>query len=156
MTNQTGQAHGDQRIAHLVNHWSSTLRAHGYRLTPPRQVLLTIVVTHPGSFSSVELLGIAQTHYPKLGLATIYRTLETFEQLGVVPRLHDTQGCHHYMACREAATHAPPLLHCHNCGRLEYLEGASLQAFIDYLIAQSDYQIDQYWLQLSDLCRECH
>lgn len=59
------------------------LMAVGKRVTPDRELLIDIIQRNP----HIDALGIhrlAQRKKPRIGLATVYRTLHLLEELGVV------------------------------------------------------------------------
>lgn len=87
------------------------LRQQGYRLTPQRLLVLSIVNDSNGHLGVNEVFRRAKESYPYLDIATVYRTLNLFKRLGVVTevaigdRLHyeatDPSGRHHHMVCQD-------------------------------------------------------
>ena len=87
------------------------LRQQGYRLTPQRLLVLSIVADGGDHMGVDEVFRRAKESYPYLDIATVYRTLNLFKRLGVVTevaigdRLHyeatDPSGRHHHMVCRD-------------------------------------------------------
>jgi Fur family ferric uptake transcriptional regulator len=87
-----------------------TLRDQGYRLTPQRLLVLSIVAEGGDHMGVDEVFRRAQEAYPYMDIATVYRTLHLFKKLGVVTevaigdRLHyeltDPNGKHHHMVCQ--------------------------------------------------------
>ena len=87
-----------------------SLRDKGYRLTPQRLIVLSIVAKARGHLGVDEVFERAKEAYPYMDIATVYRTLHLFKSLGVVTevaigdRLHyeltDPNGRHHHMVCR--------------------------------------------------------
>ena len=94
----------------------------------------------------------ARRRHPQLGLVSVYRTLETLEQLGLVQRLHQPEGCEAFIPAGEGHRH---LLVCQRCGLIKYFEGDDLEPLIDTISQKSGYQIRQHWLQLFGLCPQC-
>jgi len=60
----------------------------------------------------------AKAEHLKLGMATIYRTLEMLEELGLMQRLHDGKGCHGYLPDDSRGGLQPPVRSEPNAGRL--------------------------------------
>jgi len=78
------------------------------RLTPQRRALLDQIADHEGSFTAVELFQEARQREPKLGLATVYRTVELLRRTGCVRQLvgdarpgyvRCEPGHHHHLVC---------------------------------------------------------
>ena len=88
----------------------ATLRDQGYRLTPQRLLVLSIVADGNKHMGVDEVFRQAKEAYPYMDIATVYRTLHLLKKLGVVTevaigdRLHyeltDAHGPHHHMVCR--------------------------------------------------------
>ncbi|MDP7586869.1 MAG: transcriptional repressor [SAR202 cluster bacterium] len=87
-----------------------TLRHNGHRLTPQRLIVLSTIASGDGHMGVDEVFQVAKESYPYMDIATVYRTLHLFKDLGVVTevaiddRLHfeltDLDGHHHHMVCR--------------------------------------------------------
>jgi Fur family ferric uptake transcriptional regulator len=99
-----------------------------------------------------EVFRRAQLAYPYMDIATVYRTLHLFKNLGVVTevaigdRLHyelkDPNGHHHHMVCRE----------CHGAYNLSphYLE-----EFRSILIKEFGFEPDLDHFAVSGVCADC-
>ena len=87
-----------------------SLRDQGYRLTPQRLLVLSIVAEGGGHMGVDEVFRRAKEAYPYMDIATVYRTLHLLKKLDVVTevaigdRLHyeltDPNGRHHHMVCQ--------------------------------------------------------
>lgn len=136
-----------------IEHWLTRLRASGYRLTEARRILVEMMATSGRPLSAQQLFDLAQAAYPELGMATVYRTLEKLDELDLVQRVHDSHGCHTYIAATVEAQSAVVI--CRQCGRLDLVDEALVQWLLQQFQRQSQYQIQHYWLQLSGLCTAC-
>ncbi len=86
------------------------LRQKGHRLTPQREMILSVICECGGHFTADEILQRAQERYPYLGKSAVYRTLELLTRLGVVNQTDFGQGRveyelhqhphHHHLLCR--------------------------------------------------------
>jgi len=85
------------------------------RLTPQRRAVLEAVASLPGRFTIVELYDRARRSYPRLGLATTYRTIDLLRRTGSVRPLpgEDKPA---YVRCRPGHHHH---LVCLSCGAVE-------------------------------------
>ena len=136
----------------LVEVWLDSLQDSGYRLTAPRLAIVSIVANSPRALDAIEIYDLGRDEYPRLGLVTVYRTLEKLEQLGLVQRVHQPDGCNMYLRAPEGHEH---LLMCKSCGQMEYFRGDDLTKLIDDTSRGSGYQIQEHWLQLLGLCASC-
>jgi Fe2+ or Zn2+ uptake regulation protein len=87
-----------------------------------------------------------------LGLVSVYRTLEKLEELRLVQRVHQPQGCQAFIAAGEGHQH---FLLCQRCGRVTFFEGDDLEKLIGKISNKTGYQIREHWLQLFGLCENC-
>jgi Fur family ferric uptake transcriptional regulator len=132
--------------------WLDCLQDSGYRLTAPRRAIVAIIVNSPRALDAIEIYDLGRAEHPRLGLVTVYRTLEKLEQLGLVQRVHQPDGCNMYLRAPEGHEH---LLSCKSCGRMEYFSGDDLSQLIKEVSQRSGYQIQEHWLQLFGLCSSC-
>ncbi|MEJ2711554.1 MAG: Fur family transcriptional regulator [Anaerolineales bacterium] len=134
--------------------WLDCLHENGYRLTAPRQAVVDVIASSPRLLTPLEVYELARERHPKLGLVTVYRTVEKLEELGLIQRVHQPSGCQAFIATAPGHQH---LLICQNCGRVEYFSGDREK--MDDLIAEvghdSGFQIKDHWLQLFGVCSEC-
>ncbi|MDD5466727.1 MAG: Fur family transcriptional regulator [Anaerolineales bacterium] len=134
--------------------WLVNLQAHGYRLTAPRRAVVEVISLSQHLLTPLDIFELARARYPRLGLVTVYRTVEKLEELGLIQRVHQPSGCQAFIAAFSGHQH---LLICQRCGRVEFFSGD--QATINTLAAEvsshSGYAIEEHWLQLFGTCLIC-
>lgn len=137
-----------------VEEWKACLEARGYRLTSPRKVVVEILANSQHVLTPLQIYEIGRQRYARLGLVTVYRTLETLEQLGMLWRVHQPHGCQGFVAAPTGHFH---LLICQECGHVEYFSGdhQSMEVICGRVAAQSGFHIRDHWLQLFGVCSAC-
>ncbi len=135
-----------------VQNWLTQLQENGYRLTDARRAVVEIIAASQHALTPVEVYDAAREQYPALGLVTVYRTLEKLEELGLIQRVHQPQGCQAFITAGQGHQH---LLLCSKCGRTTLFEGDDLGRFIKSVSRKTGYQINEHWLQLFGLCEDC-
>jgi Fe2+ or Zn2+ uptake regulation protein len=106
---------GTERVAELVE----VLRGHGERVTTARRALLAALVEADDHMSADDLAEVVRHLHPDIHRATIYRSLETLTQLGMVEHSHLGHGpavyhladdVHQHLVCEvcDAVIEAPP------------------------------------------------
>lgn len=133
--------------------WLTLLEEKGGRLTGPRRVIVELLVNSDRALSPVDVFDKARIKYPKLGLVTVYRTLEILNELGLVERVHQTGGCHMYLRAAKGHEH---IMLCTRCGRAAYFSGDDLGQLMEKVAKESGFVIKDHWLQLHGLCKRCH
>jgi Fur family transcriptional regulator, ferric uptake regulator len=135
-----------------VDAWLNQLQENGYRLTTARRAVVETVQKSTRALTPVEVFDIARKKYRGLGLVSVYRTLEKLEELNLVQRVHQPQGCQAFIA--ESSGHEHLLL-CQNCGQVTFFEGDDLDSLINTISNKTGYLIREHWLQLFGLCQAC-
>ena len=129
-----------------------TLRDKGHRLTPQRMLVLSIVADGDGHMGVDEVFRRSKEAYPYMDIATVYRTLHLFKDLGVVTevaigdRLHyeltDPSGKHHHMVCRL-------------CNGAFNLSPYYLEEFRTTLVREFDFEPDLEHFAITGICSKC-
>ncbi|MCJ7807105.1 MAG: transcriptional repressor, partial [Dehalococcoidia bacterium] len=68
----------------------------GQRVTSQRRLILDILRHSEGHLDADELYRLAKEREPRISLATVYRNLNLFKELGLVEGRHFTEDHHHY------------------------------------------------------------
>ena len=132
--------------------WLDQLQENGYRLTEARRAVVKTVAATDRALTPLQVFDLAREQNPALGLVTVYRTLEKLEELRLIQRVHQPEGCQAFIAASQAHQH---LLLCQSCGQVKFFEGDDLDALIVAISEKTGYQIREHWLQLFGLCRNC-
>ena len=134
--------------------WLARLQANGYRLTEPRRVVVETIASSRHLLNPFDVFERARRRYPRLGLVTVYRTLEKLEELELVQRVHRPSGCQAFIAAFHGHQH---LLICESCGRVEFFsgDGGPMEMLIAAVSSDSGYRVQEHWLQFFGLCRAC-
>ena len=120
------------------------------RLTPQRRALLDLIADREGSFTAVDLFQQARKRKPKLGLATVYRTVDLLRRTGSVrPLAGDARPA--YVRCDPGHHHH---LVCLSCGAVEETElcGAPSPA---ELRRRYGFQAEGHELDIYGTCGRC-
>ena len=133
-------------------YWLDQLQNNGYRITNPMKVIVDILVKSDHLLNPTEIYMQAKNINPKIGLVTVYRTIEKLEQANLIGRVHMPDGCQSFFQSSEGHQH---LLICTNCGKAEFFEGENLNPFFEKIGDHFGYQVKDHWLQLFGLCQEC-
>jgi Fur family ferric uptake transcriptional regulator len=136
----------------FVETWLTQLNENGYRLTRARRAVIQAVASSARAVTPLQVYDAARKTDRRIGLVSVYRTLEKLEELGLVQRVHQPAGCQAFIAAGEGHQH---LLLCERCGRVTFFEGDDLDPLIGSISRKSGYQIHRHWLQLFGLCRDC-
>jgi len=100
------------------------------RITPMRQLVLEYFLENNGAFGLLEL----ENAFPKSDRITMYRTLKTFEEKGIVHSINSAAGEVKYALCKE---HCTPVSHidqhphfqCELCEQVTCMDNLTMSLF---------------------------
>jgi Fe2+ or Zn2+ uptake regulation protein len=135
-----------------IKNWLDILSEEGYRLTAPRKAVVEVVAAADHAVNPTEIYDLARQNYGRLGLVTVYRTIEKLEELHLVQRVHRPDDCQAFIAKRPGHQH---LLVCDDCGRVTHFSGDELGLLITEVQQDTGFEITEHWLQFFGLCKNC-
>lgn len=132
------------------------------RLTPQREAILRILLECQDKHLTAEdIYDRTRTDCPDIGLATVYRTLELFEELNLVSRLEFGDSGRRYEFCFGVDHHH---LLCTDCGHIEEfseellngdLQPVLAHEFQEKLARESGFLITHHSLRFFGYCSRC-
>lgn len=127
------------------------LREKGLRLTPQRELVLK-AVRELGHATPEAVAEHVRSSYPGINLSTIYRNLETLENVGLVQHTHLGHGGATYHAAEEL-THLH--LVCGSCGSVGDAPMESAAAFVNELLDNYGFKTDVTHFAIYGTCANC-
>ncbi len=127
------------------------LRRHGLRSTPARRTVVECLSESPASRALAELDAAFDGDR-----ITLYRTLKSFEEVGLIHRVPDATGQPRYALCGEGCTpkahvHQHPHFQCDDCGQTYCLPEV---ATVTPVLPQG-YQLAQVHITYQGSCVAC-
>lgn len=129
-----------------------TLRLKGYRLTPQRIIILTIIASGDGHMGVDEVFRKAKDAYPYMDIATVYRTLHLFKDLGVVTEVAIGERLHYELT--EPGEHHQHMV-CRVCNGAFNLRPQYLSEFRKTLNREFGFEPDLEHFSVSGVCAQC-
>ncbi len=126
-------------------------RKRGLSVTPQRVAVyksLAETETHP---TAEEIYGHIRKALPTVSLATVYKTLDTFESFGFVSKTRATGEQARFDANRELHHH----LICKECGRIEDYYDESLSRLSLAEKIRSGFKVEDYRIDFRGFCKMC-
>lgn len=128
----------------------SLLKNGGASLTKPRKIVFDLLYNQ-GPQSMQVLVKRAEG---KLDRATVYRTIELFERLGIVQRLNI--GWKYKIELTDVFTGHHHHMYCTNCGSMIKLAGNQmLETMINTVAAKEGFSPRGHQLEIYGLCANC-
>jgi Fur family ferric uptake transcriptional regulator len=127
------------------------LNQKGLRLTPQRELVLQ-AVRILGHSTPESILEYVRKNHPGINLSTVYRNLETLENVGLVQHSHISHGSANYHAT-EVLDHFH--LVCHDCGSHIDAPRKAAEEFIASIKNQFEFTVDITHYAVSGICSKC-
>ena len=128
------------------------LAAAGERVTRQRLLVADALASAGRQVTAQDLFDRLRRLDPRIGRATVFRTLEALVIAGVARRLEQDGHVYGYVACRPEHHHH---LACDRCGRVEEIGEGYITPVAERLAAEHGFQIDDARLDFYGLCAEC-
>ena len=87
-----------------MTEWEQCLTDAGCRITAPRRAVMQVLLTASMPLSPREILERGRRVHHKLGLVTVYRTVNLLAEMSLVRRIHCEDDCRGYQWAGERAT----------------------------------------------------
>ena len=142
--------------------WYGKFKGYGYRLTAPREAILTVLSKTSDHLSAEEIYIEVHKTYPAIGLTTIYRTLDLLEEIGFILKMDfgDKRARYELAEGLQGKQHHHHLL-CTNCGKIiDYTDFAKeekemLDQTEEGLSKKFNFKITNHLIQFYGLCEMC-
>ncbi|MFZ5916359.1 MAG: Fur family transcriptional regulator [Chloroflexota bacterium] len=128
------------------------LQANGYKLTAPRLAVIAVLQAGEPHLTPGEVYERGKAVYPRLGLTTVYRTLDILAELGFLHRPHMGDNAASYSTC--VSGHHGHIV-CSRCDTVIELEECYLHGAVQALVDRTGFRIDSHFLEFIGLCPDC-
>ena len=128
------------------------LRDAGGRVTRQRLLVADALRSMARQVTAQELYDHLRLRDPRIGRATVFRTLEALVSAGVARRLERDGHVYGYVACRPEHHHH---VACDRCGRVEEIGEGYIAEMAERLSADLGFQIDDARLDFYGRCARC-
>jgi Fur family transcriptional regulator, ferric uptake regulator len=123
------------------------------RITERKLAILRCFLASSTPVNASELHGLVSLSFP-MDLATVYRTLNSFREKGLIREITDDKGTLYYeIACLHNPVH--PHFKCLKCRKISCLEFLDHDSAASMSRFASDCKITDISITLSGICRDC-
>lgn len=139
-----------------IERLKNNLKEKGYKLTPQRRAIVDIIIRNEGShLTTEEIYDLVKKECPEIGLATVYRTVQLLEELGVICKLDLNDGCSRYELVHEEENHQHHHLICTICSKVIEVPDDLLEALEHEIEGKYRFKITNHSLKFYGMCNEC-
>lgn len=125
----------------------------GLRSTEQRRVIIDAFFESPEHVTIDELLDRVRSADPRIGYATVYRTLRMLSEGGIAHERRFGDGFTRYELADDDAHHDH--LICVGCGGIQEFEEPLIEQLQDRIAARYSFDVQHHKHELYGLCAEC-
>jgi Fur family ferric uptake transcriptional regulator len=125
--------------AAVVEEIVDRLREQGLRATTPRRIIVEALLDHPQHVTAEGLAALVHDRAPLVNVATVYRTLESLQAIGVIDRVPVDQGPAQWHVVDDS-----PHQHlvCKDCGEVTEVSSKEFERLVRALDAAYGFKAD--------------
>lgn len=125
------------------------LKNNGYSITKPRQLVFQALAKH----QPISLVKLCQVVEPKIDKASVYRTIELFQQLGITQRVWLGFKSHYELSEAFSAHHHH--LTCLSCGSVIAVEDRNLENNLAGIAERFGFAAQSHLVEIAGACLNC-
>ena len=127
------------------------LRSEGYKVTPQRIAIYNVLYGGKEHPTAEMIYRDLRTAHPTMSLATVYKTMEIFEKIGLVKVLDVGDDCARYDWDTQNHSH----IRCTVCNKVEDLMGIDSKAISKIVEEGSEYRVTGQQITFEGICPDC-
>jgi Fur family ferric uptake transcriptional regulator len=132
----------------------AALDAAGYRRGGARAAVVELLGRQNCCLSAQDIHDLLRKARRTVGIASVYRALETLADLRLVKRVDAGDGIARYEPATVDGDHHHHLV-CRDCGKVEAFTDSRLERAIDRVAGGLGYDVDEHEVVLVGACADC-
>ena len=128
------------------------LKERGLKSTPQRLAVLHVLHESTSYLSINDILKKVKKLTPRTGIATIYRTLDIFAEIGLATRVHFQDGTSSYVYSAHAHNHQ---IICTSCSKTMDFSECPFEDYLEDLSSRIGFKMQKHFFQIYGECNEC-
>ena len=125
-----------------------------FRVTKQRKKILDVLISAEQHLLAQDIYQILKDNGSKVGLATVYRTLDLFEEAGIIAkRKFNGDSAYYEINPKQHENHHH--LICKGCGKVIEVEELLPQNIEERLREEEGFHVEDLCLQMYGYCEDC-
>ena len=139
-----------------ADNFKERLKEKGCKLTTQRRGVLDVLLDNNDKhLSTEEIYSFVKDKYPEIGLATVYRTVQLFEEMGIIDRLNFDDGCSRFELSSPTNDHHHHHLMCEKCNKVFEVENDLLADIESDIYKKYGFQVKNHNVMFYGYCKDC-
>jgi Fur family ferric uptake transcriptional regulator len=128
----------------------------GYKYTTQRKAVLNIISLSQGNhLTAEEVYKVAKERIPGIGIATIYRTLQVLEEIGVIRKDYLGSGVVRYELNELDGGHSHHHMVCIKCGQILEAKEDLMEKIEALIEANYQFKVIDHSIKFIGYCKNC-
>jgi len=132
--------------------WEAFLKENGIRITNGRILILKIIESSTKGLTAEQIYEMCKDKNGNLNLSTIYRSVELFEEKGIVKKIN-IDGVAIYLLRKEDHKHMH-ILKCDKCDKSVEIR-CPMEEVEEAIKVQVGFSLTEHKLELKGICDQC-
>ena len=141
-------------MPHLIDEAEALLHARGFKVTPQRTLILQVMAGQTSYLDADEIFELAHTQDASISLATVYRTLNLFAELGLIDHRY-VEPEHRREVFRLSEGPEQHDLTCMHCGKRTVIHADLLNQMANELVRRKGVSVISACACFTGYCAEC-
>jgi len=137
-----------------IEHAAETLQRAGHRSSEPRMAVVRTLARHGCVLTAREIADRLHDEGRDVGVATVYRSLDLLEGLGLLHRLDTGEGPSRYELADPSGEHHHHMI-CNRCGRVSAFEDSALERSVRQMAKRVAFRVEGHDVALRGTCMRC-
>ena len=137
-----------------MQRFEKALRERGLKSTAQRDDIAKIFFSGNAHYSVEDLHTAVRKVNPRVGYATVYRTLKLLKECGLAAERHFEDGQARYEPTEETAQHHDHII-CERCGKIVEFNSEALEAQQQRISRFLGFVLSRHRLELYGICIDC-
>ncbi|MDO5715881.1 MAG: Fur family transcriptional regulator [Tissierellia bacterium] len=134
----------------------SVLKTNGYKYTNQRAAVYEVFLEHINShLTTEEVFKYVSEKDPEIGIATVYRTVQLFQKLGILDHITFGDNITRYEVRASNMGHRHHHLICVNCGKVSEVQIDGLDELEKEIEDRDHFKIIDHNLKFIGYCEDC-
>ena len=140
-------------VRERMRRFEQALRERGLKSTSQRDDIAKVFFAAEGHLSIEELYTAVKRVNPRVGYATVYRTLKLLKECGLAAERHFDDGQARYEAVEETQQHDHII--CERCGKIVEFSSQELERLQERIGRFLGFVVGRHRMELYGICADC-
>ncbi len=141
-------------VRERMRQFEQALKERGLKSTSQRDDIARVFFATQNHLSVEELYAAVKKVNPRVGYATVYRTLRLLKECGLAAERHFNDGQGRYEPAEDEAQHHDHMI-CERCGKIVEFASQELERLQERIGRFLGFVVSRHRMELYGICAEC-